>query len=75
MDLTDVHWIVNKLNVASQVTRLHHIVADHLQVKSIGQPQLVHDLEELEDQVVLSQVVSEFPNELQLYSLLLVLIL
>ena len=67
--------IVDELDVARLKSRLHHLVADHLQFQTACLPQSVHDLEELQYQVILPQIVSALEQEFLLNAWLLTLLI
>ena len=56
--LGDHCGLVHELDVPRLEARLHHVVADHRHVQAHRLPDPVHDLEELEHQVILSQVIA-----------------
>lgn len=54
----ELFGVVDELNVADHVPRLDHTIRNHLHVKAVLHPQTVHQLEQLQHQVVLSQIIS-----------------
>lgn len=62
---------IDEFNVSRLKAALHDLVADHLHIHAVLVPQVVHDLEKLKRQVVLTQVITAFEQKLQLLLLLL----
>lgn len=59
--------IINKLNVAYVVPGFQDMVSNDLHVLIFFHPHFVHDSEELENQIVLSQVITIFEEEFDLF--------
>lgn len=58
VNIRDLCGVVDELNVADHVPRLNHAIRHHLHVESILHPKSIHQLEQLQHQVVLSQIVA-----------------
>jgi hypothetical protein len=64
MHLGDYGGVVDELDVAGFEACLKHVVAHHVEFQTAGLPESVHNLEELQHQVVLLQIVTTFEKEL-----------
>jgi len=69
--ISDDRRFVDKLDIAGLESRLEHIVTHHAHVVATRLPQPVHDFEELEHKIVLSQIVTIFKQELLAHGLAL----
>ena len=56
--------LVHELDVAGLEAGLQNVVAHHAHVVSSGLPEAIHDLEELQDEVVLPEVIAILEEEL-----------
>lgn len=54
---------IHKLNIASLKSRLHHIIRNQVQVETILSPQFRHNLEHLENEIILSQIIPILKQE------------
>jgi hypothetical protein len=52
--LRDDGRVLDELNVADLVARLHNVIANHVQLQAALVPKAIHDFEKLKNQVILS---------------------
>ena len=64
----DSAWI-HELYVTFFKTRFKNLIADHRKIETCCLPYSIHDFEKLQDQIVLSQIVTRFPHDPLLISL------
>jgi hypothetical protein len=64
--ISDNCCIVYKFYESRFKTCFHDLITFHLHVSKIFLPQVIHDLEELQSQIILSKIITAFKQKLQL---------